>query len=69
MDRHNLTVLTGALVTRVLFDGKRAVGIEFLCGGQTHRIGARCEIVLSLGAINTPKLLMQSGIGDEPAKQ
>jgi choline dehydrogenase len=65
MDRHNLTVLTGALVTRVLFDGKRAVGIEFLCGGQTHRIGARCEIVLSLGAINTPKLLMQSGIGDE----
>lgn len=58
-------MLTGALVTRVLFDGKRAVGIEFLCGGQTHRIGARCEIVLSLGAINTPKLLMQSAIGDE----
>ncbi len=65
MDRRNLTVLTGALVTRVVFDGKRAVGVEFLRGGQTHRIAARCEIVLSLGAVNTPKVLMQSGIGDQ----
>jgi choline dehydrogenase len=64
MDRHNLTVLTGALVTRVVFDGKRAVGVEFRRDGQPYRIAARCEIVLSLGAINTPKLLMQSGIGD-----
>jgi choline dehydrogenase len=64
MDRHNLTVLTGALVTRALFDGKRAVGVEFLRGGQSHRIAAVCEIVLSLGAFNTPKVLMQSGIGD-----
>src|SRR6202011_1563297 len=51
MDRHNLTVLTGALVTRIIFDGKRAVGIEFRRDGQSHRIVARCEIVLSLGAI------------------
>jgi len=65
MDRHNLTVLTGALVTRVVFDSKRAVGVEFLRGGQSHRIIAGCEIVLSLGAINTPKVLMQSGIGDQ----
>lgn len=65
MDRDNLTVLTGALVTRVVFDGKRAVGVEFLRGGQSHRVAARCEIVLSLGAINTPKVLMQSGIGDQ----
>jgi choline dehydrogenase len=65
MDRDNLTVLTGALVTRVLFDGKRAAGVEFLRDGQSHRIAARCEVVLSLGAINTPKVLMQSGIGDE----
>jgi len=65
MDRPNLTVLTGALVTRVVFDGKRAVGVEFIRDGQSRRIAARCETVLSLGAINTPRVLMQSGIGDE----
>jgi len=65
MDRPNLTVLTGALVTRVVLDGKRAVGVEFLHDGAIHRTTARYEIVLSLGAINTPKVLMQSGIGDE----
>jgi choline dehydrogenase len=65
MDRQNLTVLTGALVTRVVFDGKRAVGVAFLLDGQSHRISAHSEIVLSLGAIDTPKALMQSGIGDQ----
>src|SRR5262249_56733092 len=65
MDRHNLTVLTGTLVARIVFHGRRAAEVEFLRDGRSHRIAARCEIVLSLGAINTPKLLMQSGIGDE----
>jgi choline dehydrogenase len=65
MDRSNLTVLTHALVTRLTFDGKRATGVEFSYGGRTHRIGAGSEVVLSLGAIQTPKVLMQSGIGDE----
>jgi hypothetical protein len=64
MDRRNLTVLTGPLVTRVVFEGKRAVGVKFLRGGQSHRIVAGHEIVLSLGATNTLKVLMQSGIGD-----
>jgi choline dehydrogenase len=64
-DRPNLTVLTEALVTRVVLDGKRAAGMEFLHEGAIHRIAARYETVLSLGAINTPKVLMQSGIGDE----
>ena len=64
MDRPNLTVLTGALVTRVLFDGRRAVALEILHQGRSRRIAAGSEIVLSLGAINTPKLLMQSGVGD-----
>jgi choline dehydrogenase len=45
-------------------DGKRADGVEFLHEGAIHRIAARYETVLSLGAINTPKVLMQSGIGD-----
>jgi choline dehydrogenase len=65
MDRHNLTVLAHTLVARIVFHGRRAAEVEFLRGGRSHRIAARREIVLSLGAINTPKLLMQSGVGDE----
>ncbi|CAB3767095.1 GMC family oxidoreductase [Paraburkholderia solisilvae] len=64
MAQPNVTVLTGALVTRILFDGLRATGVEFVRDGVTHRVEAACEVVLSLGAIHTPKLLMQSGIGD-----
>jgi len=65
MDRPNLTVLTHALVTRITFAGKRATGVECIYNGKTHRISAGLEVVLSLGAIHTPKVLMQSGIGDQ----
>src|ERR1700682_1703990 len=65
MDRPNLTVLTGALVTRVTLEGNRADGVQFYHDGQIHRVGAGSEVVLSLGAIHTPKVLMQSGIGDQ----
>jgi choline dehydrogenase len=61
----NLTVLTRALVTRLTIDSGRATGVEIAYDGQIHRIGAGLEVVLSLGAIHTPKVLMQSGIGDE----
>jgi choline dehydrogenase len=64
MDRPNLTVLTAALVTRVTLEGKRATGVEIAYDGKSVRIGAGSEVVLSLGAIHTPKVLMQSGIGD-----
>src|SRR6195256_2170248 len=69
LDRPNLTVLTGALVTRVIFEGNRAAGVQFSHDGQTHRVGAGSEVVLSLGAIHTPKVLMQSGIGDQTDSQ
>jgi choline dehydrogenase len=69
MDRPNLTVLTHALVTRITFEGKRATGVECIYHGKTHRISAELEVVLSLGAIHTPKVLMQSGIGDEVESQ
>jgi choline dehydrogenase len=69
MDRPNLTVLTHALVTRITFEGKRATGVECIYNGKTHRISAGLEVVLSLGAIHTPKVLMQSGIGDEVESQ
>jgi choline dehydrogenase len=64
MDRSNLTVLTGTLVTKVLFDGRRATGVEVVRDGKAEHFQAGSEVVLSLGAIQTPKVLMQSGIGD-----
>jgi choline dehydrogenase len=53
------------MVTRLTLEGIRATGVEIVHNGQVQRIGAVLEVVLSLGAINTPKILMQSGIGDE----
>lgn len=63
--RRNLTIITGALVSRLLFDGKRVVGVEVLVDGQRRHFKAQFETILSLGAVNTPKVLMQSGIGPE----
>jgi choline dehydrogenase len=63
-DRPNLTVLTDALVSRLLLDGDAVTGVELRQGGKTHRVRAGSEVIVSLGAIHTPKLLMQSGIGD-----
>ena len=54
-----------AHVNRIAFEGRRASGVEIVHQGITRHIGARREVVLSLGAINTPKVLMLSGIGDE----
>jgi choline dehydrogenase len=64
MDRPNLTVLTHALVTRVIVKDARATGVEVAHQGQLRRFEIGNELILSLGAIHTPKLLMQSGIGD-----
>jgi choline dehydrogenase len=63
-ERTNLTVLTGALVTRLLLEKSHVTGVELVRDGKVLRVGASSEVVLSLGAINTPKVLMQSGIGD-----
>src|SRR5215470_15144064 len=65
MHRPNLTVLPHALVTRLTFEDKRATGVQISYDGSVRRIRAGCEVILSLGAIHTPKVLMQSGIGDE----
>ena len=69
MDRANITVLTHALVSRVIFEGKRSTGVEIIYNGKTLSINAGSEVVLSLGAIHTPKVLMQSGIGDQAELQ
>lgn len=65
MDRPNLTVLTHAIVQRVVVEDGKAVGVEIRQHGATHRIDADAEVVLSLGANNTAKVLMLSGIGDQ----
>jgi len=65
--RPNLVVLTGALATRLLLTGTALEGVEVLSGGILTNLRARKEVVLSLGAVNTPKVLMQSGI--EPADE
>jgi choline dehydrogenase len=64
MKRKNLSVLTNALACRVLFDGNTAVGVEFEQGGGRRVAHARREVVLCGGAVNSPQLLMLSGIGD-----
>ncbi len=61
--RANLQVLTGAQVTRVLFEGRRAVGVELREAGTTRQLRARREVLLCAGALQSPQLLMLSGIG------
>jgi choline dehydrogenase len=63
MQRANVKVVTGAHVTRITFDGHRATGVEYRHGGATRIARAGREVILSGGAINSPQLLMLSGIG------
>ncbi|MEH2361619.1 GMC family oxidoreductase [Nostoc sp.] len=67
LHRPNLTVQTGALVTRLLFEGTRTVGVEYLHQGMLHQVRINQEVILSAGSFDSPKLLMLSGVGD--AKQ
>ncbi|WP_187972207.1 GMC family oxidoreductase [Aquibium microcysteis] len=64
MKRGNVRVETGAHVTRVLFEGRRAVGVEYEKGGRTLQARAGREVILSGGAVCSPKLLELSGVGD-----
>lgn len=64
-NRPNLTILTGAEVQRITLDGRRATGIEAKISGEMRLITARRRVILAAGAINTPKLLMLSGIGPQ----
>jgi choline dehydrogenase len=67
MRRGNLRVMTGALAHRLLIDRQRCVGVEYSIGGKLFRAAAVGEVVLTAGAIGTPKLLMLSGIGPASA--
>jgi len=63
MSRPNLTVQTDALVTKVLIEAGQAVGVTYLRHGQTEIAHANAEVILSGGAVNSPQLLMLSGVG------
>ena len=67
MRRANLAVATGAQVTRVRFEGRRAVGVDYRRGGVERSAQARGEVILSAGAVMSPVLLQLSGVGD-PAR-
>ena len=62
--RANLNMITRALATRIILDGKRATGVEYVRGGKTTTASARREVIIAASAINSPKLLQQSGIGN-----
>ena len=63
MKRPNLAVATHALATRILFEGRRATGVEYRQGDATRTVRARREVIVSAGSINSPKLLKLSGVG------
>ena len=61
--RANLVVATNAQAARVILDGGRATGVEYRRGGSMHTVHARCEVILAAGALQSPQLLLLSGIG------
>eukprot|EP01013_Petalomonas_cantuscygni_P001129 TRINITY_DN11109_c0_g1_i1.p1 TRINITY_DN11109_c0_g1~~TRINITY_DN11109_c0_g1_i1.p1 ORF type:complete len:537 (+),score=-3.95 TRINITY_DN11109_c0_g1_i1:225-1835(+) len=63
--RRNLSIHTEAIAQRIVFEGKRAIGVEFTRRGRLEYIRARKEVILSAGAFQSPQLLMLSGIGDK----
>ena len=65
--RANLHVETNAHASRILFEGKRAVGVQYCQGKDTKQIRARREVIISSGTFQTPQLLMLSGVGDSAA--
>ena len=66
-DRSNLDVRTGCFTTRILFEGRRAVGVEYVRRGRRERVRVEREVILSAGAVGSPRLLLLSGVGDADA--
>jgi len=64
LKRDNCELITHTQVTRVLFDQKKASGVEFMHQGSLRQVKANCEVIVSAGAINSPQILQLSGIGD-----
>lgn len=67
--RANLQVVTRAQVCRIVFEGRTAVGVEYIQGGERKIVRARAEVILASGAIGSPQILQHSGIGPAPLLQ
>ena len=67
--RNNLTIITGALVEKVLLQGKRATGVQYRLQGKSHTASVKQDVILSAGPIGSPHLLQLSGIGDTKVLQ
>ena len=67
LKRPNLVVRTRCLITKIILDKRTARGVQYLRDGQIHEVGATREVILAAGAVNSPQLLMLSGIGDADA--
>ena len=67
LERPNLTVIAGASIGRVIPEDRRAVGVEYREGGATKRIVARREVIVSASTLQSPAILMRSGIGPAAA--
>lgn len=65
LHRTNLKVITGAMSEKILFDGNRVIGVQYLKDDNSHRVYCRKEVIVSAGAFGSPQLLMLSGIGPE----
>ena len=63
-DRPNLRIVTGARATRIILEGRKAVGVTYSAGGERFDVRTQGEVILSGGAVNSPQLLLLSGIGD-----
>ena len=64
LKRKNLKAKTRAMITKIVFEGNRAVGVEYILGNQWKRAEARKGVILAGGAINTPQILNLSGVGN-----
>jgi choline dehydrogenase len=69
MKRKNVSVETNAFATRILFDGKRATGVEYEKNGRIIKVHAGREVIVSAGSVNSPQLLQLSGVGPAPLLQ
>jgi choline dehydrogenase len=65
LPRRNLAVRTHALATRILFEGRRAVGLCYRQGGELHEVRVRREVIVAAGPVNSPQLLKLSGVGSQ----
>ena len=68
--RKNLNIFSNSFVEKIIFDGKKAIGIEVKIKNKVEKIYVKKELILSGGSINSPQLLMLSGVGDAgPSKR